>query len=344
LIFVFSGLMLSQIMIRLILRLFALARCPERIVVFGAGKTAELLLKNLPRRYKIIGLLDNVRKGEIEGIKILDKLKYLDELLKTSQATIVIQTGYFEQTNNLLQLTKKYRAQLYIVPQLLGILDESLVEWPWGNVNVFQIKPTPLTGWNAIIKRVFDIKVGLILAILTSPMWLVLSIIIWLSDVRSPVLTTEERANGNSGKSIKLIHFRTLSKGAREPMPTEQNYKQFALDIKNHINHSQATRVGLILRKTGLAYLPELINVLKGELSIVGPRPPYEAEVRAYTNYEHNRFVVRPGMVSLAQMMRDNYSFEETMMLDRQYIREWSIWGDIKILFGVVWRYLKGAR
>lgn len=337
-------LIVSQILSRLILRLYSLAKQPEKIIIFGAGKTAEQLIGTIPRHYHIVGLLDNVRQGEIGGYKILDKLKHLDELLRTNQASIVIQTGYFEQTNNLLQLTKKYHAQLYIVPQLLGVLDEHLVDWQLGSMNIFQVRPTPLVGWGAIQKRTFDTAVSVLLILITLPLWLVILLLTWLGDVRTPVFTSELRINGHNGRRIKLIHFRTLRKDAREPMPSEQNYKQFALDIKRHINHPQATRIGLVLRKTGLAYLPELINVFKGELSLVGPRPPYLAEVRAYTNYEHMRFVVRPGMVSLAQMMRQDYGFEEIMMLDRQYIKSWSLGGDVKILFGVAWRYLRGAR
>lgn len=341
---VLVGLVVSQLFTRLIIRLYSLARRPEKIVIFGAGKTAEELLNNLPRKYQVIGLLDNVRKGEIAGVEILDKLKYLDELLKTGQATVVIQTGYFEQTSNLLQLVKKYNAQLFMVPQLLGVFDERLVDFRFGNSNIFQIKPTPLMGWGAIAKRVCDIVASLLLIIILSPLWLVLIILTYLSTSGASIFVTEERVNGSNNRKIKLLHFRTLNKGALEPKPTNENYHQFSLDIKKHIDHPQATRLGLFLRRTGLAYLPELVNVAKGELSIVGPRPPFAAELPAYSHYEFGRFAVKPGMVSLAQVMRKDYSVDEMLVYDRQYVKNWSLSLDAKVLFGVIWRYLRGAR
>lgn len=344
LVFVSAGLALSQLFVRLITRLYSLARQPEKIVIFGAGKTAEELLNNLPRGYQVIGLLDNVRKGEIAGIKILDKLKYLDDLLKICQATVVVQTGYFEQTSNLLQLCKKYHAQLYVVPQLLGVFDEKLVDFRFGNSNIFQIKPTPLMGWGAIAKRFCDIVASISLIIILSPLWLAIIILTWMSGVKLPIFITEERVNGANGRKIKLFHFRTLRRGGREPQPTEADYRQFSLDIKKHINNPQATRLGLFLRRTGLAYLPELINVIKGELSIVGPRPPFAAELPAYSHYEFGRFAVKPGMVSLAQMSRKQYGIDEMLVYDRQYVKNWSLWLDAKVLFGVIWRYLAGAR
>jgi|GEM_PF-1537150 len=344
LLFVLAGLVLSQLFTRLIVRLYSLARKPEKIVIFGAGKTAEELLSKLPKHFSVIGLLDNVRKGEIEGIKILDKLKYLKELLEAGAVTVVVQTGYFEQTSNLLQLTRKYRAQLYMVPQLLGVFDEKLVDFRFGNSNIFQIKPTPLMGWGAIVKRICDIIASILLTVMLSPLWLVIILLTWLSDVSLPIFVTEERVNGSSGKKIKLFHFRTLKKGGREPKPTEANYRQFSLDINKHIDHPQATKLGLFLRRTGLAYLPELLNVVKGELSIVGPRPPFVAELPAYSHYEFGRFAVKPGMVSLAQVMRKEYGIDEMLVFDRRYVKNWSFTLDAKVLFGVIWRYLRGAR
>lgn len=337
------ALVVSQLLARLINKLYVLARSPERIVIFGAGKTAEDLLENLPAGQKVVGLLDNVRKGKVGKYEILGKLKMLDELISSGRATVVIQAGYFEQTSNLLALTRKYKAQLYVVPQLLGVFDEKLVEWQWSGVDIFQVKQTPLMGWSVIIKRFLDFIGSLILFVVLSPFWLATMLLVWLETRRLPIIL-EERVNGFSGETVKLFHFRTLKSDSNDYVPTSNDYKQFALDIKKHIYHPQATSTGLFLRKTGLAYLPELLNVIKGELSLVGPRPPYAAELPAYTNHEMARFDVKPGMVSLAQAKRKTYDVEEIVRLDKQYIKSWSLFLDLEILLAVTERYLTGAR
>ncbi len=181
------------------------------------------------------------------------------------------------------------------------------------------------------MKRVFDFSASLILLILLSPVFLIISLIISADD-GSPVIFRQPRV-GKNNELFDILKFRTMKNGTR-------NVASGALDESREC----ITRSGRFLRKTSLDELPQLINILRGEMSFVGPRPliPEEEDIRKLRE-RYNVYSVLPGMTGLAQINgRDNLTAEEKAEFDRQYVENRTLFLDIKILFKTVFAVLTG--
>lgn len=181
------------------------------------------------------------------------------------------------------------------------------------------------------MKRFFDILFSFFALIILSPLFLIIAVVI-LADSGAPVLFKQDRV-GKDNKLFKIYKFRTMKYGTRD-VATEQLVE----------SEERITKSGKFLRKTSLDELPQLINILKGDMSFVGPRPliPQEGEIRT-VRAENGVFVARPGMTGLAQVNgRDELGIEEKVRFDREYVENQSILLDIKIIFktvGVVLRH-----
>lgn len=180
------------------------------------------------------------------------------------------------------------------------------------------------------MKRAFDFTVSLLLIIILFPLFLLISLIV-LIDAGSPVIFRQYRV-GKDNKLFYIFKFRTMRRGVKNVATA---------NLKN--SEKFITRSGRFLRKTSLDELPQLVNVLLGDMSFVGPRPliPEEKEIRALRK-KYNVYSVRPGITGWAQINgRDNLTDEEKALFDKEYIDKQSIWLDIKIMFKTVFVVLK---
>lgn len=189
---------------------------------------------------------------------------------------------------------------------------------------------------NLIIKRVLDFILTLVGTIIISPVILVISILVKCTS-KGPVFFKQERL-GLHGRPFKIIKFRTMVVNA-EHMGTGV--------VINEKDDPRVTKIGRFLRSTSLDELPQVFNVLKGDMSLVGPRPP--VIYHPYDGYENypewakKRFEMRPGMTGLVQVtIRSDASWDDRMKIDIQYVDKFSVLFDIKILFGTVKTVLKG--
>lgn len=181
------------------------------------------------------------------------------------------------------------------------------------------------------LKRAFDILGSLIGLVVLSPLFLIVSIVIYIDDP-GPVLFLQER-NGIDGKVFRMLKFRSMRVNAAE--------QRFDLASQNELdgpafkmsNDPRVTRVGRFIRKTSIDETPQLVNVLFGQMSIVGPRPLPTYETAELTQQQRRRMLVRPGLICYWQVSgRNDIPFEEWMRMDYQYINEASIWTDLKII------------
>lgn len=184
------------------------------------------------------------------------------------------------------------------------------------------------------IKRILDFILSLLATIVLSPLFLVIAIIIKI-DSRGPTFFLQERL-GKDGKVFKIIKFRTM-------IPNAEKIGD-GLKVKTE-GDNRITRIGKILRKTSLDELPQLINVIKGEMSIVGPRPPVTYHPHKYEEYREEqkiRFKVRPGITGLAQIrVRNSASWDERIKIDIEYVDKISFTMDIKIVLKTVVKVFK---
>jgi sugar transferase EpsL len=179
-----------------------------------------------------------------------------------------------------------------------------------------------------ITKRLLDIILSVAILLISSPIILIVSLIIWITHGR-PIFFYHERP-GIQGKPFNLIKFRSM---------------QNATDKNGNLlpDSERITRFGQFIRKTSIDELPELINVLRGDMSLVGPRPLLMQYLSRYSEEQFRRHEVLPGVTGWAQVNgRNAISWEEKFMLDLWYIDHWSFWLDIKILFMTIWNVISG--
>jgi len=185
-----------------------------------------------------------------------------------------------------------------------------------------------------VVKRLMDVTLGLILLLFALPVMAVCALLIWIEDPGQVLLV--QKRTGKAGRRFSMYKFRTMVKNAEELKQTYAHLNELSWPDFKITDDPRVTRVGKWLRKTSLDELPQLFNVLKGDMSLVGPRPT-SFDVSTYSLWHTERLEVLPGITGLWQVSgRSNVDFEERLRLDVQYIESRSIWLDVKILFRTV--------
>ncbi|MBC8066584.1 MAG: sugar transferase [Chlorobia bacterium] len=198
-------------------------------------------------------------------------------------------------------------------------------------------KPVRYRVW----KRGFDLGFSLILLAFLLPLFLVLALLVKLTS-RGPIFYASTRV-GRCGKPFKFLKFRTMFQDADRRLASLLESNEKDGPIFKMRNDPRITPLGRFMRKFSLDELPQLIHVVRGEMSMVGPRPPVPREVEQYDEFARERLTIKPGMTCYWQIQgRSNLSFEEWMELDHKYMQDMSFWTDVKILVQTPLAVLKG--
>ena len=184
-------------------------------------------------------------------------------------------------------------------------------------------------------KRLFDILASLIGLVILSPVFLIVAIAIKIDD-GGPIFYNQERI-GKNGKEFKMYKFRSMKVNADQELEKLIHKNEVDGAMFKMKDDPRITRVGKFIRKTSIDEFPQLLNVLFGQMSIVGPRPPLPREVKMYTDYDWQRLYVRPGCTGLWQVtVRNSVGFHEMVNIDLEYIQKRGFWLDIKIMFKTI--------
>lgn len=187
-----------------------------------------------------------------------------------------------------------------------------------------------------VIKRVIDIVLAAIGLLVFSPIMLIVVIAIKLEDFKGPVLFSQERV-GKLGEIFKMYKFRSMYVDAEQRLQELQHLNEQTGPVFKIKDDPRITKVGKFIRKTSLDELPQLVNVLRGEMSIVGPRPALPREVKQYNAYQKQRLLVKPGITCIWQVSgRNNIGFDEWVELDLEYIENQSLGLDIKLILQTI--------
>jgi exopolysaccharide biosynthesis polyprenyl glycosylphosphotransferase len=194
------------------------------------------------------------------------------------------------------------------------------------------IPASPQSGVPAVAKRMVDLGLGLVALIALSPFFLAISVLICLES-GWPVFFRQKRL-GLGGEEFTVYKFRSMSKDAERLLPELQDNNEIKDGpIFKWRNDPRITKVGRILRRSSLDELPQLLNVMFGQMSLVGPRPPLESEVAKYEEWHLRRLSVKPGMTGLWQVSgRSDLTFGQMVQLDIRYVENWSVWMDLALL------------
>lgn len=183
-----------------------------------------------------------------------------------------------------------------------------------------------------VLKRLMDIVGASLGLLLASPIMLIVAILIKLEDPKGPVFFSQVR-NGAYPKTFKLYKFRSMYIDAEDRLQELMHLNEQSGPAFKIKDDPRITKIGKFIRKTSLDELPQLFNVLKGEMSLVGPRPAIPREVEQYTDYQKQRLFVKPGLTCIWQVSgRNNIGFDEWVELDIEYIKTRNLWLDIKLI------------
>ncbi len=205
-------------------------------------------------------------------------------------------------------------------------------------MNILQLMAQNDKTWYWKKKRFLSVLLSIIGVIVLSVPMLVILLIIWISDVRVSPLYSQTRI-GRHGKPFKFYKFRTMVRDADKMKDDILKYNEMDGPVFKIKEDPRVTRIGRFLRKTSLDELPQFFNVIKGDMVIIGPRPPLPEEVEQYTEYQKLRLTVTPGITCLWQVQpkRNEISFDEWVDLDIHYILHRSLLMDIQIILKTVW-------
>jgi Undecaprenyl-phosphate galactose phosphotransferase WbaP len=329
----------------------------SKVLILGAGKTGQLVAKALREEqnlgYKVAGFLDdNPEKAGtlIEGIKVHKGIEKAERYIGRSgiNAVIIAMPGAGKERLNELINSLQHKAEnILFVPDILGIavLGTKLQHFFREQAFALEIQNNLAKPLNIFIKRGFDFIMGILFLLIFSFPILIISLLIRLNSAGYPIFS--QYRIGRKGKLFRCYKFRTMFKDAEEKLQylignNEDMYKEWEQSWKIK-DDPRITKVGKFLRKTSLDELPQLINVLRGEMSIVGPRPVIQEEIdKYYKDAAELCFSVWPGITGLWQVSgRSNTNYDYRVALDSWYVRNWNLWLDFVILFKTVKVVLK---
>jgi exopolysaccharide biosynthesis polyprenyl glycosylphosphotransferase len=237
---------------------------------------------------------------------------------------------------------EKTSTDLFVAPALLDVAGPRTTVRPAAGLTLLHVDHPQLSGPRQVLKELFDRTSAAFALILLSPLLIGLALVIRLSD-RGPALFTQTRV-GKNGESFRIYKFRTMVVDAEARLAELVPANDFDGVLFKLRRDPRITAIGSKLRKWSVDELPQLINVVKGEMSLVGPRPALPAEAAKYADHVHRRLVVKPGITGMWQVNgRSDLSWEETVRLDLRYVENWSFALDLQILWKTVSVIFKGS-
>jgi exopolysaccharide biosynthesis polyprenyl glycosylphosphotransferase len=334
-------------------------------LVVGRGAEAALCIREMRERpslgYRVIGVIENgvideTVPTEFEGVPVVSDLKGLPDAIRESRANEVIITDPRVSGDSLFEVMmsvgRRRGVEFRIAPSLFNCLPRKTEIDQIGALPMIRLFREPLSSAARIAKRASDIVIAALALAMLSPLWLIIALVIKL-DSRGPIFYKQERV-GMDGRIFLFYKFRTMRMGADDATHREfqQNYiagRAEATLVEGErpayklVGDARVTRAGRWLRRLSLDELPQLLNVLRGDMSVVGPRPPIPYEVEAYQLWHRKRLDMKPGLTGLWQVSgRNRLPFDEMVRLDLFYIENWSLLLDLKILLRTLPVMLRG--
>lgn len=319
----------ARAFLTLVYRLLLRAGYGVRAVVsFGSKGLTDHAMRTLEHdaRYAFVG-----HARTLDDLHALNARQPID---------LVLQTDAHPSSELTSQLIEKCRSEhigYAFLPPVLADVPQQLSMERLGLLPMIRHTPTPLDGWGRVFKRIFDLVFSLVGLVILSPLFLVVAVLI-VAESGFPVFYISKRIGAHGRKDIPIVKFRTMIKNADEKKAEllAQNQRKDGPLFK--LKHDpRITFVGGFLRRWSIDELPQLFNVVAGQMSLVGPRPHLPEEVKLYAPHQRRVFAVWPGITGFAQVSgRSDLKFEDEVRLDLRYIEEWSLLLDLWIIWRTV--------
>ena len=327
-------------------------RCLHRAVAVGSIDEVEALVRTIQREpyagLKVIAVslpAGETRVPDLEGVVVLGHARVLaSQLEPLSIDTVAVAGSSALSSRELRELAWDLEGRgidLVVAPALTDVTGPRIHVRPVAGLPLLHVEEPTFGGGRRLVKAVIDYLGALGLALLLLLPGLVVAVLIKRDDP-GPVFYRQERV-GKDGRSFRMWKFRTMRVGADREVEGLAQVNEAAGPLFKMREDPRVTRVGSRLRRYSLDELPQLLNVLRGEMSLVGPRPPLQREVDVYADHAHRRLLVKPGMTGLWQVSgRSDLDWEETVRLDLYYVENWSVALDGMIMWKTVFAVIKG--
>ncbi|MBI4497151.1 MAG: sugar transferase [Chloroflexi bacterium] len=288
--------------------------------------------------YRLVGFVRDTGVGDLGRFRCLGTLDKLADVVQdyaVDEVIIALPSHGHTSVAAATEQCQRVGVPFKFVPDLFELsLGRTDIDDLRG-LPVIGMKDLTIQGANLLIKRAVDVAVALVLLVVLAPVWGAIALAVKL-DSPGPVLFRQARV-GKNGRLFQACKFRSMRQDAEALLPRLKARNEASGPLFKLRDDPRVTRVGRWLRRTSLDELPQIINVLRGEMSLVGPRPPLPAEVAAYQAWQRKRLEVAPGMTGLWQVSgRSELPFDEMVMLDIYYIENWSLSLDFQILLRTI--------
>jgi len=327
----------------------------KNILVVGTGRRAENFIKLVYNHSEwglhIIGLIDadkNMLGRDVSGEKVIGVLEDIPKILHEKaidEVIFIVPRAWLPIIEKSLWACETEGVKTNIAADFFNMNIARSVSSEIEGMPLLSFQTTTGEEWQLLLKRLFDIIMSIAGIILLLPVFAALIVMI-RSLSRGPAVFKQVRS-GLNGRKFVMYKFRTMIDGAEARRDELEKFNSMKGPAFKMRNDPRVTRFGAFLRRSSLDELPQLFNVLKGEMSIVGPRPPLPSEIEKYEIWQRRRLSMKPGLTCLWQANgRNNVDFEKWMKLDLEYIDEWSLGLDFKILLKTIPAVLfsRGAR
>jgi exopolysaccharide biosynthesis polyprenyl glycosylphosphotransferase len=312
----------------------------QRILVVGTGPLGRMIMQNVVAQpelgYQIVGFVDDERTediGRFSGLGRPEEIPQIVDQLDVDEVVIALPSSDHARTSEILMSCAERRVGFRIVPDFYELSLNQVDIVDINGIPLIGLRDAQLAGTNLLVKRAIDVVLSGGALVLFS--WLIALIALAIKlDSPGPIVYRSTRV-GRGGKTFGCLKFRSMRQDADQQLAKVLHLDEARSGGKlfKIKNDPRRTRVGAWLRRTSIDELPQLWNVLRGEMSIVGPRPPFPHEVDKYEEWHRRRLEVTPGLTGMSQVSgRSELTFDETALLDIWYIENWSLGLDLKIM------------
>src|SRR5579884_3600220 len=310
--------------------LYRLGLGETRLLVVGSGRLGKMIMQHIAANpslgYSIIGFLNDLNEppgdfGRFKMLGTLDDLGMVIRSMQVDEVIIALPANLHQQSIRSVRLCERLGTSFKLVPDLYEL---SLSRIDMEAIPLLGIRQESINSLQSAVTRTVDIVISVLILTLGLPLWLCIALAIRLSSA-GEVIYRQTRI-GKNGRPFKVYKFRSMYKDADRVLSDLLMYNEAQGPLFKMRDDPRITPVGKFLRRTSFDEIPQLINVLRGEMSLVGPRPPLPQEVAQYEEWQKGRLAVKPGMTGLWQVRgRSDLTFDEGVLMDLYYIENWSL-------------------
>lgn len=310
----------------------------DRVLVVGEGPLGRMIMQNIVAQpevgYKIVGFVDDEPRQPLGRFEYLGATAEIPQLVwryQIDEVIIALPSSSHLKVTEILIACARLNVQFRIVPDFYDLSLNQVDVAEINGIPLIGLREASLQGSGQVLKRAIDVVIASAALILVSPIMLLIAIAIKLESP-GPVIVRQVRI-GRWGKPFDFFKFRSMRDRADQELRALADQNEASGPIFKIRNDPRRTRVGRWLRRFSFDEVPQLFNVLRGDMSLVGPRPPFPWEVAKYAEWHRRRLQVHPGITGLGQVSgRSDLPFDETALLDIWYIENWTLGLDLKIL------------